>query len=94
MTFEQEDNDMLAHYIFLMILTTAFLGDPFEDVAMLAELYSKRNPCSSDLLVRFTLSEKPIPILQRFEDKGSLSLSQTLAWSASSITTSFRRVFH
>lgn len=78
---------MLAYYIVLMFLVLAFLDNVFEDVATLVELYSKRNLYSSNLLVRFKPSKKPIPILQRLEGIGSLKLLQTLAWLASSVTT-------
>jgi hypothetical protein len=87
LTFEQDDNDVLAHCIVLMFLTLAFLDDAFEDVATPVELYSKKNLRSSDLLVRFKPSKKPIPILRRLEGIGSLKLSPTLAWSASSVNT-------
>lgn len=87
MTFEQDNNDVLAYCIVLMFLTLAFLDNVFEDVATLVELYSKRNLYSSDLLVQFKLSKKPIPILQRLEGIGSLKLLQTLVWLAGSVTT-------
>jgi hypothetical protein len=91
-TFEQEDDDVLAHHIILMFLALAFLDDAFEDVSTPQELYSKRNPRSGDLLTRFKDEKKPIPILRRLEAIGSRKLSPTLAWSTGSATNECQRI--
>lgn len=92
MTFEQNDDDILAHCIILMFLNLAFLDDAFMDVSTPQELYSKRNPRSSDLPIRFKDEKQPIPILRRLEAIGSRKLSPTLAWSTGSATNECQRI--
>lgn len=91
-TIHQADNDTLAHCLILMFMALCFLDDAFEDVATPAELYSKRNPGSSDLLIRFRSKIEKIPVLRRLEDRSSFKLSPTLAWSAGSALNEGQRI--
>jgi hypothetical protein len=60
-------------------MTLAFLDKAFADVSTPKELYSKRNPSISDLLIRFQANKREIPIVRRLEAGGSNKLSPSLA---------------
>jgi hypothetical protein len=91
-TFEEDDDDILAHCLLLMFMTLVFLDEAFADVSTPQQLYSKRNPRIGDLPIRFKTVMRGIPVLRRLDASGSNKLSPTLAWDVTSATNDAQRV--